>query len=86
MKQKERVGRGRKAGGVKIASRRIARLKASGEGGSDPLVASGAGRRPVKKRITLYLDADVLAWFKQKPRYQKEINRALWKVTREGLY
>jgi len=31
----------------------------------------------------MYLDADVLAWFKQKPRYQKEINRALWKVMRE---
>jgi hypothetical protein len=25
----------------------------------------------------------VLAWFKQKPRYQKEINRTLWKVMRE---
>src|SRR6266852_5259735 len=34
MKRKKRVGRGRKAGGGKIASRRIASLKASGEGGS----------------------------------------------------
>jgi uncharacterized protein (DUF4415 family) len=37
-------------------------------------------RRPRKKRITLFLDADVLAWFKQEPRYQTRINRALWEV------
>jgi hypothetical protein len=83
MKRKKRVGRGQKPGGVRIASRRIARLKASGGGsGDDPLATCRPWRRPVKKRITLYLDADVLAWFKQKPRYQKEINRALWKVMR----
>lgn len=37
--------------------------------------------RPVKKQITLRLDADVLAWFKSKVPggrgYQTEINRAL---------
>ena len=87
MKRKKRVGRGRKAGGGKIAGRRIGSLKASGEGGDAPLATFRAWRRPIKKRVTLYLDADVLAWFKQKPRYQKEINRALWKVMREeGLY
>ncbi len=91
MKRQKRVSRGRKAGGGKIASRRIGSLKASGEGGGEsgdaPLATFRAWRRPIKKRITLYLDADVLAWFKQKPRYQKEINRALWKVMREeGLY
>jgi len=85
MKRKKRVGRGRKAGGGKIASRRIASLKASGGGGSGdaPRVTSRPWRRPIKKRVTLYLDADVLAWFKQKPIYQKEINRALLKVMRE---
>jgi uncharacterized protein (DUF4415 family) len=87
MKQKNRVGRGRKPGGGKIASRRIASLKASAEGGSGsgdaPLATSRPWRRATKKRVTLYLDADVLAWFKQKPRYQKEINRALWKVMRK---
>jgi len=87
MKRKKRVSRGRKRGGVKIATRRIASLKASGEGvgggGHAPLATSRPWRRPIKKRITMYLDADVLAWFKRKPRYQKEINRALWKVMRE---
>ena len=37
--------------------------------------------RPVKKQITLRLDADVLTWFKRKVPggrgYQTEINRAL---------
>jgi uncharacterized protein (DUF4415 family) len=82
MKRKKRVGGSRKADGGRIAS-----LKASGGGdaeGDGRPMAPGPWRRPVKKRITLYLDADVLAWFKQKPRYQKEINRALWKVMREG--
>ena len=42
-------------------------------------------RRPVKKRVTMYLDADVLAWFKsQGPRYQREINWMLRKVMTEG--
>ncbi len=36
--------------------------------------------RTNKKRVTLSLDADVLAWFQgQGPRYQTRINRALWK-------
>ncbi|MFZ3262793.1 MAG: BrnA antitoxin family protein [Terriglobales bacterium] len=34
-----------------------------------------------KKRVTMYLDADVLAWYRAKgPGYQWEINRALRKV------
>ena len=34
--------------------------------------------RPVKKQITLRIDADVLAWFKARgPGYQSEINREL---------
>ena len=37
--------------------------------------------RPVKKPITVRLDADVLAWFKKDgKRYQTRINRALRKV------
>jgi len=55
MKRKKRVGRGRKAGGGKIASRRIARLRASGEGvggSGDALLATfRAWRRPIKKRV-----------------------------------
>ena len=43
---------------------------------------SGAVRgklyRPVKKHVTLRLDADVLEWFKRKhPKYQSAINTAL---------
>ena len=40
--------------------------------------------RPRKQRVTLRLDADVLAWFK-KPgrRYQTRINRALRKVMKD---
>ncbi len=34
--------------------------------------------RPVKRHVTLRLDADVLAWFKHKhPKYQTAINAAL---------
>ena len=34
--------------------------------------------RPVKKHVTLRLDADVLEWFKRKhPKYQTAINAAL---------
>jgi uncharacterized protein (DUF4415 family) len=37
--------------------------------------------RPLKKPVTLRLDADVLAWFKKDgSRYQTRINRALRKV------
>ena len=43
---------------------------------------SGAVRgkfyRPIKKHVTLRLDADVLEWFKRKhPKYQTAINTAL---------
>jgi uncharacterized protein (DUF4415 family) len=40
--------------------------------------------RPIKKPVTLRLDADVLAWFKKQGRgYQTRINRALRKVMME---
>jgi len=40
--------------------------------------------RKLKKRVTLFLDADVLAWFREQgPGYQTEIDRALWEVVRE---
>ena len=40
--------------------------------------------RKLKKRVTLFLDADVLAWFREQGRgYQTEINRALWEVVKE---
>ena len=46
-----------------------------------PDAQRGLFNRPVKKQITLRLDADVLAWFKRTTPggrgYQTEINRAL---------
>jgi uncharacterized protein (DUF4415 family) len=41
--------------------------------------------KPVKKPVTLRLDADLLAWFRRDGRgYQTRINRALRKVMLEG--
>jgi len=40
--------------------------------------------RPIKKPVTLRLDADVIAWFKKSGRgYQTRINRALRKMMDE---
>jgi uncharacterized protein (DUF4415 family) len=40
--------------------------------------------RPIKKAVTLRLDADVLAWFQWQGRgYQTRINRALRKLMSE---
>ncbi len=63
---------------------RIASLRAS-EAGMEgkSLAALRLWRRQNKKRITLFLDADVLAWFKEMPKYQKEINLALREVMEE---
>ena len=37
-----------------------------------------------KKPTTLWLDADVVQWFKKDgPRYQTRINKVLWRVMRE---
>jgi uncharacterized protein (DUF4415 family) len=47
----------------------------------DPGAKRGLFYRPVKKQLTLRLDADVVAWFKQHATvdegYQTRINRAL---------
>ena len=41
--------------------------------------------KPLKKSVTLRLDADIVAWFKkQGPRYQTRINRALRKLMTES--
>jgi uncharacterized protein (DUF4415 family) len=71
-------------------SRKIARLHASYVERERP--ASGAGPewtryfRPIKKPITLRIDADVLAWFQKQGRgYQTRINQALRKVMTEEM-
>jgi uncharacterized protein (DUF4415 family) len=44
----------------------------------DLMAGIGSLYRPIKKAVTLRLDADVLAWFKKPGRgYQTRINRAL---------
>lgn len=65
--------------------RKIVRLLASYVKRERP--TSGAGPewtryfKPIKKPITLRIDADILAWFQKKGRgYQTRINEALRKV------
>jgi uncharacterized protein (DUF4415 family) len=42
--------------------------------------------RPIKKPVTLRLDADVMAWFKKSGRgYQTRINRALRKMMKDEV-
>ena len=69
------------------ARRKIARLRASAGERKRPrgLPPEWAGLyRPIKKPVTLRLDADVLAWFKRQGRgYQTRINRALRKLMTE---
>jgi len=68
-------------------SRRVARLEASTGGKQFPrYLPEGFADlyRPVKKPITLRLDADVLAWFQRGGRgYQTRINQALRKLVVE---
>ena len=77
MKRRVRVSKGRK----------IARLKASAdEGKRAHELAEDMAQfyKPLKKPVTLRLDADVLAWFKKKGHgYQTRINRTLRRVMME---
>ena len=42
--------------------------------------------RPIKKPVTLRLDADVIAWFKKSGRgYQTRINRALREMMKDEM-
>jgi uncharacterized protein (DUF4415 family) len=69
------------------ASPRVTKLEASAASRRRPqyLPEEWAGMyKPVKKPVTLRLDADVLAWFQRGGRgYQTRINRALRKVMSE---
>jgi uncharacterized protein (DUF4415 family) len=90
MKRRTGVTKGRRISGKKVSSklagqkttvRKIARLRASaGESKrSHDLIAELEGLyKPIKKPVTLRLDADVLDWFKKQGHgYQTRINRAL---------
>jgi uncharacterized protein (DUF4415 family) len=66
------------------AARKLTKLEASAGSRKRPryLPEEWAGMyKPVKKPVTLRLDADVLAWFQRGGRgYQTRINRALRKL------
>jgi uncharacterized protein (DUF4415 family) len=87
MKRQARVTKDRKISGRKAAGHNIGRLKASADeakGSRDVMADISKMYKPLKKPVTLRLDADVLAWFKKKGRgYQTRINRALRRFVME---
>jgi len=65
--------------------RKIARIHASASRAQRPLSLVPEYFKPVKKPVTLRLDADVLAWFKKQGRgYQTRINQALREAMAKG--
>jgi uncharacterized protein (DUF4415 family) len=81
VKGKKRIAAGKRTKGKKIGSRKA--VAAGGKSSrSGKWTADMAGfYKPLKKPITLRLDADVLSWFKGDGRgYQTRINRALRKI------
>jgi uncharacterized protein (DUF4415 family) len=67
---------------TKTKSGRVARIRAAAERSPEEMAEM---YRPIKRPVTLRLDADVIAWFKAKGRgYQTRINRALRAVMLEG--
>ena len=87
MKRRTRLTKGRQIARRRTAGGKIARLKASADEakGSHDLIAEIAELyKPIKKPVTLRLDADVLAWLKKQGRgYQTRINQALRKLMME---
>ena len=91
MKQRERVTKskknlqpGTKAAGAGARRKTTLSLMASVEESKRPAVSMREMMefyKPIKKPVTLRLDADVLAWFRRDGRlYQTRINSALRKV------
>ena len=93
MKRRQRVRRSGRVGRLRASAEGKARRSVPGATGGGSQVKllervkhllEEAPRGVGKRRITLNLDADVLAWFKgHGRRYQREINRALRRVMRE---
>jgi uncharacterized protein (DUF4415 family) len=97
MKDRKRVTRAGKSGRHTTKAR--ARQKAGQRKGISLHASAGSSRRPsasmedvlefykpIKKPVTLRLDADVLAWFKRDGRmYQTRINAALRRVMEREL-
>ncbi len=68
MKARKRVSRRSK----------VVRIRAQADWKSYPQAQFAAWERPAKKRVTMFIDADVLAWLRNRGRwYQKEINQIL---------
>lgn len=77
MKRRTRVTRSGRVAGLKASAGEAKRAR-------DLLTGIGSLYRPIKKAVTLRLDADVLAWFKKAgPGYQTRMNRALRLVMME---
>jgi uncharacterized protein (DUF4415 family) len=79
MKRRERLGRKGRVVSLRACDGDFSStVDQPGGSGSLPSLRT---RRPLKKRVTMYLDADVLAWLKSRgPRYQREINWMLRRV------
>jgi uncharacterized protein (DUF4415 family) len=83
MKQRARVRKGKKIG-KKIARIRAVADEGRGSRNRDWMAEIGELYKPIKRPVTLRLDADVVAWFKKQGRgYQTRINRALRAVMME---
>jgi uncharacterized protein (DUF4415 family) len=66
----------RKKAAKKEASKKVSSIRASASSGKDWEIENFY--RPIKRPVTLRLDADVIAWFKTQGRgYQTRINKAL---------
>jgi uncharacterized protein (DUF4415 family) len=77
MIRQTRVTKGRKIGTLKASA-------SDGKRAHDLIAEVGSLYRPIKKPITLRIDADVLAWFKKQGPYQLRINQALRRVILES--
>jgi uncharacterized protein (DUF4415 family) len=82
MKQRKKTAKSNSARrGAESAAKAKARQKAAKRKGAALLADALEFYRPIKKPVTLRLDADVIAWFKKDGRrYQTRINSALRKV------
>jgi uncharacterized protein (DUF4415 family) len=79
MKKRKRVTRRR-------VPKKISRIQAEASEGKRRLAPLPEPElyKPIKKPVTLRLDADILAWFRRRERgYQTRINRALRKLMME---
>jgi uncharacterized protein (DUF4415 family) len=82
MKKKAKAT-GRKASG-KARGKKIRSIKAMADEARGLSEAVGTMYKPIKKPVTLRLDADVVAWFKvQGKGYQTRINSTLRRVMKE---